>query len=79
MAKEVKYHTDPSGHCEVLCGKIVISRAYIGNDGYEVRILQGMDRMETLKKIREDCPEFLTINKIPEKYYPLLFGASKKK
>lgn len=81
MTKEInnKYHTDPSGHCEVLCRKKVIARAYIGHEGYSVRILQGMDRMETIEKIREDCPEFLTANKIPEKYYPMLFSESRKK
>lgn len=79
MKKEIKYHTDPTGHCEVLCGKKVVARAFVGGRGYEVRILQGMDRMATMKKIREDCPDFLTANKIPDSYYPLLFGANKKK
>ena len=30
MTKEIKYHTDPSGHCEVLCKNTVIARAYVG-------------------------------------------------
>ena len=30
MKKEIKYHTDPTGHCEVLAGKRVIARAYLG-------------------------------------------------
>ena len=79
MKKEVKYHTDPTGHCEVYSGKTVIARAYIGFDGYSVRVLQGMDREAIMKKIREDCPEFLIANNIPENYYPLLFGAPKKR
>ena len=81
MVKEVKYHTDPTGHCEVYSGKTVIARAYVGQYGYSVRVLQGMDRIATMQKIREDCPEFLTANNIPDNYYPLLFpfGASKKK
>ena len=80
MTKEIKYHTDPTGHCEVLCKNTVIARAYVGGDhGYEVRILQGMDRITTMQKIREECPEFLTANKIPEHYYPFLFSARKKK
>jgi hypothetical protein len=82
MKKEIKYHTDPTGHCEVLCKKTVIARAYVGGDirnGYEVRVLQGMPREVTMQKIREDCPEFLTANNIPNNYYPKLFGASKKK
>ena len=74
MKKEIKYHTDPTGYCEVLCGKKVIARAYCGEDGNSVRILQGMNRDETMKKIREDCPEFLELNKIPENYHPLLFS-----
>lgn len=75
MKKEIKYHTDPTGKCEVLCGKRVIARAYIGiGTGYFVRILQGMPREATMQKIREDCPEFLEANKIPENYYPELFA-----
>ena len=85
MKKEIKYHTDPTGHCEVLCKNTVIARAYIarayvgGCYGYEVRILQGMDRETTMQKIREDCPEFLTANNIPDGYSPMLFSAPKKK
>jgi hypothetical protein len=79
VSETIKYHTDPTGHCEVLCKNTVIARTYCGQDGYEVRILQGMPREETMEKIREDCPEFLKANNIPDKYYPLLFGASKKK
>jgi hypothetical protein len=77
--KEVKYHTDPTGKCEVLCGKKVIVRAYIGYDGYSVRVLQGLPREATMQKIREDCPEFLTANNIPDNYHPQLFSASKKR
>lgn len=79
MAKEVKYHTDESGHCEVLYKKTVIARAYIGQDGYTVRVLQGLPREATMQKIREDCPEFLKANQIPDNYHPLLFGGKKLK
>ena len=79
MKKEVKYHTDETGHNTVYSGKTVIARAYVGQDGYEVKVLQGMDREATMKKIREDCPEFLEENNIPDNYYPKLFGASKKR
>jgi hypothetical protein len=80
MKKEIKYHADESGHCEVYAGRTIIARAYVGGDnGYEVRVLQGMDRMETMQKIREDCPEFLIANNVPDNYYPRLFGADKKK
>ena len=80
MTKEIKYHTDPTGHCEVLCKNTVIARANVGVDyGYEVRVLQGLPREATMQKIKEDCPEFLTANNIPDNYSPKLFGASKKK
>jgi beta-lactam-binding protein with PASTA domain len=74
MKKEIKYHTDPTGKCTVYSGKKVIARSYLGDNGYSVRILQGMNRDETMKKIAIDCPEFLKANKIPENYYPLLFS-----
>ena len=74
MKKEIKYHTDPTGHCEVLSGKRVIARAYVGQEGYSVRVLQGMPREATMKKIKEDCPEFLKTNNIPDNYYPKLFS-----
>lgn len=79
VSETIKYHTDPTGHCEVYAGKIIIARAYIGSEGRSVRILQGMPREETMQKIREECPEFLTKNNIPENYYPFLFSARKKK
>jgi hypothetical protein len=79
MKKEIKYHTDESGHCEVLCRKTVVARAYIGQEGYSVRILQGMDRIKTIEKIREDCPEFFIANNTPENYSPHLFSTPKKK
>jgi hypothetical protein len=79
VSETIKYHTDPTGHCEVLCKNTVIARAYCGQNGYSVRILQGMDRIATMQKIREECPEFLIANNVPDNYYPLLFGADKKK
>ena len=68
------YYTDPTGKCEVYCNKKVIARAYIGDNGYSVRILQGMPRNETMQKLRLDVPEFLAANNIPDNYYPLLFS-----
>lgn len=60
----MKYTTD--GKCEVFTGKKVIARSYVNvsTPGYEVRILQGMPRFETIKKICEDCPEFAKANNI---------------
>ena len=77
--KEITYTSD--GKCSVFCGKTEIARSYVSEDGYEVRILQGMDRMKTWDKIFEDCPEFaknndMDINKVP-KLFP--YFKSRKK
>lgn len=70
---EVKYTTD--GKYSVYCGKIEIARSYVNHDiGYSVKILQGMPRTETIKKICTDCPDFATANGINENYYPYLFS-----
>jgi hypothetical protein len=74
MQKEIKYHTDPTGRCIVYCKKIIIARSYVGDNGYSVKILQGMNRDKTMKKIADDCPEFLKANQISENYRPLLFS-----
>ena len=72
--KEQKYtHNKYS----VFCGKIEIARAYVGDEKDEVRILQGMPRTETIKKIIEDCPEYAKEYGLTPNYYPLLFGAKK--
>lgn len=68
----MKYTSD--GKHEVKAGKNVIAKSYVGNDGYEVKILQGMPREETIKKICTDCPDFATANGITENYYPKLFS-----
>ena len=67
-----QYTTD--GKYSVYSGKKEIARSYIGNNGYEVRILQGMNRTETIKKICEDCPAFAAANEITPNYYPYLFS-----
>lgn len=74
MEKGFKYRTDKSGRCKVFYGKTVIAKAYVGDSGYSVKILQGMNRESTMKKIAEDCPEFLKANNITVDYYPLLFS-----
>jgi hypothetical protein len=77
MKKEIKYKTDPTGYSIVYCGKTIIAQAYIepqGERAYSVRILQGMPRDETIKKICADCPEFAKANEIDENYYPKLFS-----
>lgn len=66
------YSTD--GKCWVKRGGTVIAQSYVGNDGYEVRILQGLPRMETLEAIEKHCPEFLKANNWPPTKYPYLFG-----
>lgn len=79
LEREVFGYTYTSdGKCEVKCKNTVIAKSYIGDDGYSVRILQGMDRSATIKAICEDCPEFAKANGITEKYYPYLFSAPKK-
>lgn len=65
------YTTD--GKLFVYAGKKVIAQSYVGRNGYEVRILQGMDRLKTMHKIRTDCPEFIQANDVPENYWPKLF------
>jgi len=73
MKKEVKYTHD---NFSVFCGKRTIAKSYIGMKSakIEVRILQGMNRTETIKKICEDCPEFAERTGIDENYYPRLFA-----
>jgi hypothetical protein len=73
MAKEIKYTSD--GIYSVFAGKVEIARSYVGADGYEIRVLQGMDRIETIEKIAKDCPEFLTNNNWDINRVPKLFGA----
>ena len=68
----MKYTTD--GKFEVKAGKNVIAKSYVGDNGYFVRVLQGMDRIGTIKKICKDCPEFAKANGIDENYYPRLFA-----
>lgn len=68
----MKYTTD--GKYQVKAGNRVIAKSYIGDDGYEVRIHQGMPRDETIKKIVADCPDFAQANGIDENYYPKLFS-----
>jgi hypothetical protein len=67
----MKYTSD--GKCSVFAKKIEIARSYLGINGYEVRILQGMDRTKTIDKILEDCPKFCKENNIEKGYYPKLF------
>lgn len=80
--KEKKFVYTSDGKYEVLAGKIVIARSYLNCNGeerrYEVKILQGMDRDATIKKICEDCPDFAKHNEITENYYPYLFSDTVK-
>ena len=72
MATTKKYTTD--GKCEVFAGKKVIARSYLGSNGYEVRVLQGVPREEVIKRIVNECPDFAKANGITENYYPRLFA-----
>lgn len=66
------YKTD--GKYFVYAGKTIIAKSYVGNNGYEVKILQGMPRMETVKKILEDCPDFASANEMNANTIPKLFS-----
>lgn len=68
----MKYTTD--GKCEVLAGKQIIARSHLTPNGYEVRIRQGMPRVQTIRKIVLDCPEFAKANGVTNDYYPYLFS-----
>jgi hypothetical protein len=57
---------------QVYAGKMVIARAYTG-DFTAVRILQGMNRRQTMIKICQDCPEFAKEYDLSPEYYPYLF------
>lgn len=74
--KELVYTSD--GKYSVYAGDIQIARSYVAlpnsNRNFDVKILQGMDRTETIKKIIKDCPAFAKENEIDENYYPNLFS-----
>lgn len=61
---------------QVFAGKKMIAQLYPngtlkGNN--ELRILQGMNRQETINKIVNDCPNFCREYEITKDYYPRLF------
>lgn len=66
----------------VYSGKTVIAKTYVTErkgwigiaDFVELRILQGMDRTNTIEKICRDCPEFCQEIGLKENYYPYLFA-----
>lgn len=63
---------------QVYCGKTVIARAYVDGSPFdEVRILQGLPRMETIAKIIADCPEYAKEYHLDGHKWPLLFSAAK--
>jgi len=68
----MKYTTD--GKYAVTCGKKIIARSYVGCNGYEVRILQGLPRVETIERIIIECPEFAKNNEIDPNIVPKLFS-----
>lgn len=62
---------------EVSVGDTVIAKMYVGrNGGGELRILQGMPREATVRKLVEDCPDFCRENGITLETYPYLFSAT---
>jgi hypothetical protein len=71
--KNVIYTND---QYNVYAGKRIIAAAYV-SEVYPVRILQGMNRTETIKKICQDCPDYAKEYGITENYYPKLFSPPK--
>ena len=56
--------------------QISIARVYVNPNGTDqVRLLQGMNRTETVKQIIIDCPEFAKKYNITENSYLYLFSA----
>lgn len=62
----------------VFAGKTEIARLYIDWPHDELRVLQGMPRMETVQKIIDDCPDFAKANGIDGTKSPMLFAACTK-
>jgi len=73
MMKTITYTSDLY---QVYAGKKVIARAYFNTSipHHRVRILQGMNRRETMIKICHDCPEFAKEYDLTPEYYPYLFS-----
>ena len=57
---------------QVYAGKKVIARAYSGESGITVRVLQGTPRREVMIKIIQDCPEFAKEYDLTPEYDPYL-------
>jgi len=74
--KEAKY--EALGNYAVLCEGRIIAKSVLGDDGYEVRILQGMDRDETTDKILKECPEFARENNLSQNKHVYLFSQMSK-
>lgn len=76
--KEIIYTHDKYS---VYADKLEIARSYVNsyNTGrvYDVKILQGMPRTQTIAKICKDCPDYAKDNDITPDYYPHLFSGRK--
>jgi hypothetical protein len=72
MKQNIKYTSD--GKFAVYSGKNIIAKSYVGQDGYEVRVKQGMSRCETWDKIISDCPDFAAANEMNPNIVPRLFS-----
>lgn len=51
-------------NCHVLSGKTVVAISYLGEDGYTIKTLQGMDRDAIVNRIILECPEFAEANNV---------------
>lgn len=64
-----KYYTN--GY-SVFCNDVEVIRSYVGD---ELKVLQGMDRMGTIKKTNNDCPEIIERNNWDLNRYPYVFSS----
>jgi len=75
MKNEIIYTTDSTGKCAVFANGKVIAMSFLGNNnGYCVKILQGMNRDETVEKIIKDCPKFAEANNLTNNVHVTLFS-----
>lgn len=75
MKNEIIYTTDSTGKCAVFANGKVIAMSFLDNkNGYCVKILQGMDRNQTVNKIINDCPKFANANNLTSNVHVTLFS-----
>ena len=53
-------------NCHVLNGKTIVAISYLGEEGYTMKTLQGMDRDAITARIITECPEFAEANNVKQ-------------